>query len=148
MKARTKKGLTCWWLWCLVGFEDLPALFIVCAILVDWVGDGDSGSYWVFVGILSQYPAINDFFWTEDKQVGQLNQFFISFLWWIIFANQCSLVRERHNSFVSPSNSLISVSNPWRAFWADMETLTCFAHCFRKLQRNKDILRCAQLDVG
>ena len=39
--------------------------------------------------------------------------------WFVWKANQWPLSRELIFSFVPPRNSLVSVSNPWRAFWAD-----------------------------
>ena len=51
-------------------------------------------------------------------------------------ANQCPLVGEIIFSFVPPSNSLVSVSDPRRAFWADT------AHF--KIT-NKDTVKCASL---
>ena len=35
-------------------------------------------------------------------------------------ANQSHLIGERLFSYLPPSNSLVSVSDPWTAFWADM----------------------------
>ena len=52
------------------------------------------------------------------------NSIFICFLfvknhWFAWRANQWPLVGETLFSSVPPSNSLVSVSDPWRAFWAD-----------------------------
>ena len=44
---------------------------------------------------------------------------FVKDYWFAWRANQWPLVRETLISSVPPSNSLVSVSDPWRAFWDD-----------------------------
>ena len=61
-------------------------------------------------------------FYCWGHQVWPLNQFFsVSFLWKLIdLPGGQTLIRETLFSSIPPSNSLVSVLDPQRAFWADM----------------------------
>ena len=67
--------------------------------------------------------------------------------WFARRANQWPLVRETLFSVVPPSNSLVSVADPWRLFeltWCPRRTLALPRALLPELQR-KDTVRCAAL---
>ena len=66
------------------------------------------GQFWPL-----QHRSNNWFTKTKQKQVWPLTHFFL-------LQNHCfAFCRETLFSSVPPSNSLVSVSDPWGAFWAD-----------------------------
>ena len=85
-------------------------------------------------------------------QVWPLTQFFLFLFvqnhWFAWRANQWPLVRETLFSSVPPSNSLVSVSDPRRAFWADQRpswALDSSRALLPELQRYKDTVCCVVL---
>ena len=84
------------------------------------------------------------------RQVWTLTQFFFCFLfvkthWFAWRANQWPLIGETLFSSVPPSNSLVSVSDPRRAFWADTvpflgpRLASCVASGITELQRHRQV---------
>ena len=58
------------------------------------------------------------------------------------------LVSETLFSSVPPIKSLVSVSDPWRDFWADTAPFMGPCALLSELQRNKDTFGCAVLCAG
>ena len=72
---------------------------------------------------------------------------FVKSHWFAWKANQWPLGRELLFSFVPPSNSLVSVSDNWRAFWADMAPYkgpwlaSCIASRATEIQGHRQVCR-------
>ena len=75
--------------------------------------------------------------------------FLVKYHWYAWKAIQWPLFAETLFSAVPPSNSLVSVLVPRRAFLSWHGALqgpsTCLVRCFRNHKRNKDTVRCAAL---
>ena len=66
---------------------------------------------------------------------------FVKNHWFTWRANQWPLIGETLFSSVPPSNSLVSISDPWRTFWADTCVLqgpwTRLVSCFRDYRKTR-----------
>ena len=80
------------------------------------------------------------------------NSIFFCFLfmknhWFACKANQWPLIGETLISSVPPSNSLVSVSDPWRAYWADTPPFkgprlaSCVASGTSEIQGHRQVCR-------
>ena len=88
------------------------------------------------------WPTYLGFGSSSKKQVWPLTEIFsVSFLWKIIDLhggpNQWPIVGEILFSSIPPSNSLVSISDPWRAFWANTVPSTRLVRCFRNYRESR-----------